>query len=53
MRFIFCLCFFIIECLVLDLIRYIYCKLKIKHNNRKKCFFWDCPNWHNCDFNGS
>lgn len=30
----------------------IYCKWKKKHNNGRKCYYWDCSEWHICPYNG-
>lgn len=32
-------------------IKKIYCAIKMKKGNRKKCYYWNCKKWHNCPYN--
>lgn len=34
------------------LIKQIYCSIKKKKDNRKKCYFWNCKHWRECPYNG-
>lgn len=43
--------FAIVNFIFFDIIQPIYCKIKQKTNNKNKCFFWSCENWHNCKYN--
>lgn len=33
------------------LIKQIYCAVKKKKDNRKKCYFWNCKHWRECPYN--
>ena len=32
-------------------IKKIYCKWKKKHQTKKRCYFWNCKEWHTCPYN--
>lgn len=43
--------FAIVDFIMFNIIQPIYCYIKQKRNNKNKCFFWTCENWHNCKYN--
>lgn len=44
---------FFIDVILFDIVcKNIYCLLKKKRKNYKKCFYWSCKNWHICPYNG-
>ena len=36
---------------VFDIPRLIYCVLKKNRNNLKKCYYWNCDEFHSCRYN--
>lgn len=39
--------------LLWDTVKELYCRWKHKKNNGYRCFYWDCPHWHECQYNGT
>lgn len=45
-----CICF--LYALIDYFIFKLYCKWKKKVNNGYRCYYWSCPDWRICPYNG-
>lgn len=44
--------FFLYSILHDGVAKHFYCKRKKEKDNKGKCYYWNCSEWHTCPYNG-